>query len=75
MLPACAAVCPKMCRVGLSTTLSPKRFTLEAVSVKVSTVRWRSFIFFGGEIFCFLIFFLGWDKKYSLKKNAFSVGL
>jgi hypothetical protein len=41
MLPACAAVCPNMCRVGLSTTLSTKRFTLEALPVRLRTVLWE----------------------------------
>jgi len=53
--------------------LFTKRFTLEAVSGGVSTVR-CNFFFSVGEFFK-NNFFLGWRKNTLFKKNACSVGL
>jgi len=54
----------RRCVVSSPHTLCPKRFKLEAMSVRVCTVRWGVLIFFvGGEI---LKFFFWVGEKHTL---------
>lgn len=74
MLAACGAV-PTKRFCSCPHTLSTKRFTFKAVSVRFSTVRLGFKFFFeaGEEIFKMIL--IGVEKKYSLASFGFSVGL